>query len=71
MIANWRALDMKTTVKIFESPVGKVYDVALLLTNCVTCCYGNEVCSKFLVAPPTMSEYLSGESMPVPTIFEG
>ena len=58
VITNWAFLDFEKNLKLFLSPVGKLYVVAVLLTNCHTCLYGNQTSDFFGLKPPTLDEYL-------------
>jgi hypothetical protein len=39
VIKYWSHLDLKAKMRIGSSPIGQVYKVAVLLTNCMTCIY--------------------------------
>jgi hypothetical protein len=41
--------------------VAAYYQVAVLLTNCYTCLYGNQIGKKFLLKSFTLKEYLIPE----------
>lgn len=57
---NWAFLDFKKNMKLFLSPVGKLYMVGSLLTNTLTCVRGDNKTSEFFdCAPPTMEQYLN------------
>ena len=55
----WAFCDFKKNLKLYLQPIGKVYLVATLLTNCHTCMYGCAVNGIFDSTPPTIEEYLS------------
>jgi hypothetical protein len=56
----WAFIDFKKNHKLLLSPVGKVMNVAMLLTNCHTCYFGgNQISMYFNLNPPTLEEYLS------------
>ena len=52
-------LDFKKNQKILLQPVGKIYLVSALLTNCHTCLYGFLTTTFFGVQPPDLETYLS------------
>lgn len=50
-------LNFKDNQKLFKSPIGAQYMVAVLLTNAVTCIErGNEISDYFGAAPPTLEQ---------------
>ncbi|XP_070178250.1 uncharacterized protein [Littorina saxatilis] len=53
---EWAFLDFKKNLKLFLSPVGKLYMVGALLANCHTCMYGSEVASYFELNPPSVED---------------
>ena len=52
-------MDFKKNLKIGHSQVGKMYIVAAILRNALTCLYGNETSQVFLSNPPSLHEYFS------------
>jgi hypothetical protein len=54
----WGFLDYVKHMQIGRSPVGTIYQVAVLLTNCHTCFYGGVTSSYFEVQPPHLEDYL-------------
>ena len=50
-------MDFKKNLKVGLSQVGKMYIVAAVLRNALTCLYGNETSQFFEVDPPTLQEY--------------
>lgn len=48
----------KKNLKLYLQPIGKIYLVATLLTNCHTCLYGSNVNSVFKSQPPPLEDYL-------------
>ena len=52
-------LDFKKNQKILLQPVGKLYLVGALLTNCHTCLYGSLTTTFFGIQPPDLELYLS------------
>lgn len=59
VVALWAFLDFHKNLKLFLSPVAKMYKLGALLTNCHCCLEGNQVSQYFRVLPPTLEEYLS------------
>jgi nuclease HARBI1 len=51
-------VDFHKNMKTLQQPVGKIFLLATLFTNCHTCCYGSEVNLFFQVTPPTLEQYL-------------
>lgn len=54
-------MDFKKNLKVALSPVGKVYITSAILSNALTCMYGNTTSTFFgveAVEPPTVQEYL-------------
>ena len=51
-------VDFKKNVKILLQPVGALYTIAALFTNCHTCLHGCETSNFFGMKPPTLEEYL-------------
>ena len=62
----WHYVDVRRNVKLWSSPIGCgiAYRVAVLLTNCHTCCKGSTVCNYFGSAPPSLASYLRGGTQP-------
>ena len=58
VISLWKFLDFRSSLKVFVTPVGKLYRVAVLLTNIHCSLYGNQVTSYFALKPPALEEYL-------------
>ena len=57
-IVNWfKFIDFKKNLKIFLSPIGKMYITCALLTNARTCLYGNQTSIFFDCEPPTLENY--------------
>ena len=44
--------------KVYLQPIALYYKVAVLLSNCHSCCYGNQTCDYFGIMPPTLEDYL-------------
>ena len=51
-------LDFKKNLKLFLSPIAKLYSVGVILTNCHTCFNGSQVSQYFELDPPSLDEYL-------------
>ncbi|CAN7988706.1 unnamed protein product [Ixodes hexagonus] len=51
-------IDFKKNQKILLQAVPRMYRLAVLLTNCHACMYGNQVSSYFGVDPPCLFDYL-------------
>ena len=58
VVRLWAFLDFEKNLKLFLSPVGKLYMVGVLLTNCHTCLHGSETSQYFQLNPPSLEEYL-------------
>ncbi|XP_023221108.1 protein ALP1-like [Centruroides sculpturatus] len=58
IIQKFAFLDLKKNLKLFLQPVGKLYIVGALLTNCHTCLYGSATSDYFNCLPPKLDEYL-------------
>ncbi|XP_013383168.1 uncharacterized protein LOC106153684 [Lingula anatina] len=58
IVQTFAFLDFKKNLKLYLQPVGKLYAVGAILTNCHTCCYGGVITEFFNVHPPTLEEYL-------------
>lgn len=58
VISEFAFLDFKKNQKILLQAVPRMYRVAVLLTNCHACMYGNQVSSYFGVNPPCLFDYL-------------
>ena len=59
IINYFKFMDFKKNLKIGLSQVGKMYIVAAILRNALTCLYGNETSQFFDLDPPTLLEYFS------------
>ena len=59
VVMYWPFCDFKKNLKLHLQPVGKIYLVCTLLTNCHTCLYGNNVNSLFDSSPPSLEDYLA------------
>ncbi|ETI40072.1 hypothetical protein F443_14387 [Phytophthora nicotianae P1569] len=60
IISEWAMLDFKKKMSIGNVPVGMLYQVATILTNCVTIArHQNVISSYFDVPPPNFQEYFA------------
>ena len=59
IVNYFKFMDFKKNLKIGLSQVGKMYIVAAVLRNALTCLYGNETSQFFELDPPTLQEYFS------------
>ncbi|KAH9151349.1 hypothetical protein AeRB84_006020 [Aphanomyces euteiches] len=58
----WAFLDYKKNLRIFLSPVAKMYLIGVLFTNCLTCARsGNQTSRFFRLDPPSLERYLNEE----------
>jgi hypothetical protein len=58
IVSLWAFLDYHKNLKLYLSPVAKLYKLGALLTNCHCCVEGNQVTQYFMTVPPTLEEYL-------------
>ncbi|KAG8176731.1 hypothetical protein JTE90_003362 [Oedothorax gibbosus] len=58
VINEFAFLDFKKNQKLMHQEVSKMYNTAVILTNCHTCLYGNQTADYFNVQPPSLSQYL-------------
>ena len=56
----WISNAFKQQLKPGLQPVGDLYRVSILLTNCYTCIRGNQVGNRFRIKPPNIYQYLGG-----------
>ncbi|KAH9124894.1 hypothetical protein AeMF1_004412 [Aphanomyces euteiches] len=60
VLRYWAFLDYRKNLKVFLSPVAKLYLTGVLLTNCLTCERGGNPTSLFFgVDPPELEKYLA------------
>ena len=59
IVNHFKFMDFKRNLKIGLSQVGKMYIVAAILRNALTCLYGNETSQFFELDPPSLHEYFS------------
>jgi len=62
VIQYFSFMDFKKNHKILLQPVGRMYFVAVLLTNCHTCLYNSQTGIYFDLPPPTLHMYLNYEA---------
>ncbi|XP_049516984.1 uncharacterized protein LOC125942770 [Dermacentor silvarum] len=58
IISEFAFLDFKKNQKVLLQAVPRMYRVAVILTNCHACMYGNQVSSYFDLEPPCLMYYL-------------
>ncbi|KAH9110594.1 hypothetical protein AeMF1_014649 [Aphanomyces euteiches] len=63
ILRDWAFLNYKKNLKVFLSPVAKMYLIGVLLSNCITCTsrdtiVGNQTSQFFNLAPPSLENYL-------------
>ena len=56
---SFKFIDFKKDLKIALSAVGKMYIVAGILRNALTCMYANSTSAYFGLDPPTLQEYFN------------
>lgn len=54
---NWQFLQAEWKLRVFQSPVGRYYRVAVLLTNALACLQPNQVSRYFCCPPPSVENY--------------
>ena len=59
VIANFAFMDFKKNQKVFLQPLGRMYIVAVLMTNCHTCFYGSQTGMFFRLEAPQLNDYLA------------
>ena len=59
IVNYFKFLDFKKNLKISLSAVGKMYIVAAILRNALTCMYGNLTSEYFSLDPPTIHDYFA------------
>lgn len=57
VVNNWPFLNMFWKHRVYSSPVGRYYRVAVLLTNALNCFRPNQVALAFDCPPPLLHEY--------------
>ncbi|KAH9063076.1 hypothetical protein Ae201684P_009341 [Aphanomyces euteiches] len=59
ILRYWAFLDFKKNLKVFLSPVAKMYLMGVLFTNCLSCVRcGNQASRFFELDPPCLEDYL-------------
>ena len=54
---NWKFLQARWKLRLFQSPIGSYYRVAVLLTNALACIQPNQVAKFFNCHPPSLEDY--------------
>ena len=62
----WKRVDWKRGMQLYKQPVGSTYTVALLLTNCHACLYGNLISNVSQCAAPSLEDYLGDLTRAIP-----
>jgi hypothetical protein len=60
VVSLWPYIDYPKRQKVFESPIGRQYIVAVFLTNCHSCFYQNLTAKRLCCRPPFIEAYLHG-----------
>lgn len=59
VLQYWAYIAFKEKMMIGKVPVAKIFQVSIVLTNCITCFKsGNAITSLFNTQPPSIEEYL-------------
>lgn len=58
IVKHWAFLDFKKNLRLHLQPVGKLYVIGALLSNCYACMYENNISNYFGMAAPSIEEYL-------------
>jgi nuclease HARBI1 len=59
IVANtWPFLNAGWKMHLYSSPVGRYYQVGVILTNCINCMRPNQVAQYFDCIPPELEDYL-------------
>ena len=56
VVNNWKFLQAKWKLRVFQSPIGRYYRVAVLLTNALACIQPNQVAQFFNCSPPSLED---------------
>jgi len=59
VVRDFAYIDFKKTQVVGKRPIAKYYLAAVILTNCRSCLYGNQVASYFACSRPTLRDYLN------------
>ena len=59
IVKNWKYLDFKCSMKIFEAPIGKYYIIGDFLSNLRTSFYENQINLYFECQTMDLNDYLS------------
>ncbi|KAJ7143542.1 hypothetical protein C8R43DRAFT_822018, partial [Mycena crocata] len=57
VVAQWPFLNAFWKLRIYQSPIGRYYRVAVLFTNAINCFRPNLIAQRFDVQPPEVEEY--------------
>ena len=57
VVNNWKFLQAAWKLRVFQSPIGRYYRVAVLLTNALACVQPNQVAQYFDCPPPSLDAY--------------
>lgn len=57
VIQQFGFVDLKKNQKLLLQDVEDMYKVAVLLSNCHSCFYGNQTADYFNIVPPTIHQY--------------
>jgi hypothetical protein len=64
VVAQWAAFKLKEKQVPGLMPVGRMYAVAVILTNAHCCLHGNQISEKFNMVPPSLEEYFNPPQQP-------
>lgn len=57
VVSTWPFLNAFWKLRVYQSPIGRYYRVAVLLTNAINCYRPNLIAQRFDCLPPTLEEY--------------
>lgn len=57
VIQQFAFVDFKKNQKLLLQDIEAIYKVAVLLSNCHSCFYGNQTADYFGIVPPTIQQY--------------
>ena len=58
VVGTFAFVDFKKNQKVYLQPIGRMYMVAVLMTNVHTCFYGSQTSQFFGIDPPDLHRYL-------------
>ena len=64
VVALWGHFKLTEKQIVGKTPVGKLYAVAVILTNAHCCFYGNQCSEKFRLLPPDIEDYFNAPMQP-------